>query len=171
MPKSSGAWVRMPIWIERSGSMMPFAHGARHEGAVVDALAVVVPGVLMRVELHQRQRAVDRRMRLQQRPGDEMVAAERQQEGAGLQDLGRLALDRARRLLVVAAVEQAVAIVDRRRDVRTGRRWNGYCGSQSKIAEARRIACGPKRAPGRLVTAASNGMPQTTAIGAGTFLE
>ena len=60
------------------------AHGARDEGAVVDALAVVEPGVLMRVELHQRQRAVDRGMRLQQRPGDEVVAAERQQEGAAL---------------------------------------------------------------------------------------
>ena len=36
-----------------------FADGAADEGAVVDALAVVVPGVLMRVELHQRQRAVD----------------------------------------------------------------------------------------------------------------
>ena len=53
-----------------------------------------------------------RGMRLEQRPGDEMVAAERQQEGAGSQQLLRLALDRARRLLVVAAVEQAVAIVD-----------------------------------------------------------
>ena len=68
----------------------------------------------MRVELHQRQRPVDRRMRLEQRPGDEMVAAERQQERAGLQELRRLALDRRRRLLVVAAVEQAVAIVDDR---------------------------------------------------------
>src|SRR5690606_15942065 len=36
-------------------------------------------------------------------------------------------------------------------------------GSLSKMAEARRIACGPNRAPGRLETAASKGMPQTTA--------
>src|SRR6478735_6775602 len=42
-------------------------------------------------------------------------------------------------------------------------RWNGYCGSLSKIAEARRIACGPKRVPGRLEVAASKGMPHTTA--------
>ncbi len=42
-------------------------------------------------------------------------------------------------------------------------RSNGYCGSLSKIADARRIACGPKRAPGLLDTAASNGIPQTTA--------
>src|SRR5688572_23021640 len=39
-------------------------------------------------------------------------------------------------------------------------RAKGYCGSLSKIAEARRIACGPKRAPGRLEVAASKGMPQ-----------
>ncbi len=55
---------------------------ARHEGAVVDALAVVEPGILMRVELHERQRAVLGRMRLEQRPGDVVIAAERQQEGA-----------------------------------------------------------------------------------------
>ena len=121
MPKSAGAWVRMPIWIERSGSMMPVLDGARDEGAVVDALAVVVPCVLMRVELHQRQRAVLGRVRLQQRPGDEMVAAERQQERAGLQEFGCFALDRSRRLLMVAAVEQAVAIVDDRQMSRTGR--------------------------------------------------
>ena len=49
-------------------------------------------------------------------------------------------------------------------------RSNGYCGSLSKIAEARRIACGPKRAPGRFETAASNGMPQTTASAPRRFL-
>ena len=91
---------------------MPSLRGARDERAVVDALAVVEPGVLMRVELHQRQRPVDRGMRLEQRPGDEMVAAERQQERAGFEQFRRLALDRARRLLVVAVVEQAIAIVD-----------------------------------------------------------
>ena len=94
--------------------MMPSLHGAGDEGAVVDALAVVVPGVLMRVELHQRQRAVHGGVRLEQRPGDEMIAAERHQESAALQDPGGLALDRAGRLLVVADVEQAVAVVDHR---------------------------------------------------------
>jgi hypothetical protein len=47
----------------------------------------------------------------------------------------------------------------------------GYCGSESKIAAARRIACGPKRAPGRLVTAASNGIPQMIASAPFTFFE
>ena len=81
MPQSSGAWVRMPIWIEWAGPMTSVAHRAADERAVVDAPAVVEPGVLMGVELHQRQLAVARRMRLQQRPGDIVVAAERHQEG------------------------------------------------------------------------------------------
>ena len=88
MPKSAGAWVRMPIWIERSGIDDAFLHRAGHERAVVDALAVVVPRVLVGIELHQRQRPVDRRMRLEQRPGDEMIAAQRQQKGAGVEQSG-----------------------------------------------------------------------------------
>lgn len=40
-------------------------------------------------------------------------------------------------------------------------RLKGYCGSLSKIAEARRIACGPKRVPGLFEVAASKGIPQT----------
>ena len=104
----------MPIWIEPVGVDDAFLDGAGDEGAVVDALAVVRPGILVRVELHQRQRPVQRCMRLEQRPGDKMVAAERQQEGARLDELRRLALDDARRLLVVAGVEQAIAIVDDR---------------------------------------------------------
>ena len=43
-----------------------------------------------------------------------MVAAERQQERAGLEQLSGFALDRGRRLLVIARVEQAVAIIDHR---------------------------------------------------------
>ena len=58
MPKSSGAMVRMPTWIERVGIDDAVAHRARNEAAVVDALAVVGPGVLVGVELDQRQRPV-----------------------------------------------------------------------------------------------------------------
>ena len=36
-------------------------------------------------------------------------------------------------------------------------------GIVARLPEARRIACGPKRAPGRLETALSNGTPQITA--------
>ena len=43
---------------------MPSRTARADEGAVVDALAVVGPGVLMRVELDQRQRAMHRRMGL-----------------------------------------------------------------------------------------------------------
>jgi hypothetical protein len=48
--------------------------------------SVVEPGVLMRVELHERERPVLCGMGFQQRPGDEMIAAERQQEGAAVED-------------------------------------------------------------------------------------
>ena len=53
-----------------------FLYGAADKRAVVDALAVIRPGVLMGVELHHGERAVDGGMRLEQRPGDEMVAAQ-----------------------------------------------------------------------------------------------
>ena len=59
MPKSSGAWVRMPSWIERAGIDQAFARRAADEGAVIDAAFLVGPGILMRIELDERQRAVD----------------------------------------------------------------------------------------------------------------
>ena len=86
MPQSSGAWVRTPIWMERSGLTMPSRTARRDEGAVRELLAVVGPGVLVRVELHQRQRPVFLGMRLEQRPGDEMVAAEREEVHVGVED-------------------------------------------------------------------------------------
>ena len=91
---------------------MPSLAGARDERAVVYPLAVIEPGVLMGVEMNERKRPVDRSVGLEKGPGDEMVAAEGQQKSAGLENLCSLALDRCRRLLMVAVVEQAVAIVD-----------------------------------------------------------
>ncbi|MNL18445.1 hypothetical protein D3C87_1395890 [compost metagenome] len=90
------------------------AHGACHEGTMVNAFAVVEPGILMRIEMHQRQRAVLCHMRLQQRPGDEMVAAKRQQIIRLGDDLARFLFDCIRRFPVIAVVEQAVAIIDGR---------------------------------------------------------
>ena len=90
------------------------AHGAADEGAMVDALAVVEPGVLMGVELHHGQRPVLGGMGFQERPGDEMVAAKRQQEIGRRQQLGGFLLDGRRRLPVIAVVEQAVAVIDHR---------------------------------------------------------
>jgi hypothetical protein len=49
----------------------------------------------MGVEMDQGQRPVFRDMRLQQRIGDEMIAAEGCQKYVMLDDLGRRALDRA----------------------------------------------------------------------------
>ena len=96
-----------------------------------------------------------------------MIAAERQQEGAATSRIfAACALDRRR-----ASSGGCRSRAGSRHSRSTARsanrsRSNGYCGSLSKIAEARRIACGPKRAPGRLDTAASNGMPQTDRIDA-----
>ena len=66
--------------LDRAGGLdQPRAHRTGDEGAVVEPVAVVVPGILMRVELHQRQWAMPGGVRLQQRPGDEMIAAEADQ--------------------------------------------------------------------------------------------
>ena len=62
MPQSSGAWVRMPSWIELAVSIDALACGAADEGAVVDAALLVGPGVLMRIELDKGQRTVHSRM-------------------------------------------------------------------------------------------------------------
>ena len=53
-------------------------------------------------------------MRLQQRPGDEMVTAKCQQVIGAFQNFGRLALDGRGCLLVVAVIEQTVAVIVRR---------------------------------------------------------
>jgi hypothetical protein len=42
---------------------------------MVDTVAAVGPGILVRVEVNKRQWPVDRGMRLEARIGDEMVAA------------------------------------------------------------------------------------------------
>src|SRR4051794_8168784 len=41
-----------------------------------------------------------------------MIAAERQQKSAAIEDRFRLPLDRRRRLLMIAVVEQAISIID-----------------------------------------------------------
>src|SRR5690606_5249466 len=86
--------------------------GASDEGAMVDPASIVKPGVLMRVELNKGQRPVPCRMSLQDRPGDEMIAAHRHEESAAGGEFRRLTLDCGGGLLMVAIVEQAVAIID-----------------------------------------------------------
>src|SRR5262245_13485170 len=84
------------------------ARGPRHERTMVDPPVVVEPGVLMRVELDKRQRSMLGRMRLEDRPGDKMIAAKGQHEGTAVDNGLRLPFDCCRRLVVIAVVEQAV---------------------------------------------------------------
>lgn len=126
------------------------ANRARHKGTVVDPLVVVEPGVLMRVELHQRQRTAFGGMRLEDRPGHVMVAAQRQHEGARIDDRLRLV---ARSQLAspggcrnrAGTSVQSMTAVSAKRS-----RLKGYCGSLSKIAEARRIVQARNAYSGRL---------------------
>ena len=69
----------------------------------------------MGIELDERQRTVPRRVRLQQRIGDEMIAAEREELRAAGDDRRGLRLDRSRRIPSAwREVERGVAVVDDR---------------------------------------------------------
>src|SRR5690606_30966981 len=92
-------------------------HGPADEGAMVETLPVVGPGVLMGVELDEGERPVLGGVRPEQRPSHEMVAAEADEKGAGFDDLCRLLLDCRWCLLVVSVVEEAIAVVDNRKRV------------------------------------------------------
>ena len=93
-PRRTSWKVRMPTWVERAGSTSP----SRIARPIIVPWSmppgIVGPEVAVGVELDQRQRPVLRGMRPQQRPGDEMVAAERQQLRARGDHLGRRRLDR-----------------------------------------------------------------------------
>ncbi|MNL72065.1 hypothetical protein D3C87_1973160 [compost metagenome] len=54
---------------------------------MVDPLTIVIPCVLMGIEVNEGEGAVLFCMGLQKRPGDKMIAAQRQQEGTGGDDL------------------------------------------------------------------------------------
>ncbi len=70
--------VRTDTDLDRlSGIDNAIAHRAGHERAVIDALAIIEPRILMRVELNECQRTIFRGMGLEQRPCDEMIAAKR----------------------------------------------------------------------------------------------
>lgn len=90
------------------------AHGAGDEGAMVDPLAVIVPGILMGIEMDEGQRTVLGGMRLQQWPCNEMIATEREEESARGNDFRGFGLDQSRRLLVTAVVEQHIAVIHHR---------------------------------------------------------
>ena len=73
----------------------PFLDGAAERRAVkVLAAEVLVPGVDVRVELHQRERAVPLRQRAQDRQRDRVVAADHDRPRAGVGDRADPRLDR-----------------------------------------------------------------------------
>ena len=127
----------------------PLADRPAHHRAVVDPARIVRPEVAVRVDLDQRQRPVPRGVRPQQRPGDEMVAAERQQL-------------RARRRSPPPPPPRSPAPPSRDGAGRAWRRRGrpppatrsrskpqGNALSSASCTEAARIARGPSRQPGR----------------------
>ena len=91
-----------------------FAHRPADEGAVVDPAAIIGPGVLVCVELNQCQWSVFGGVRFEERIGDEMIAAEREQVGSAAMislAVASIASGNAGRH---AEIERAVAIVDDR---------------------------------------------------------
>ena len=119
----SALWwkVRMPIWVERARSTSP----SRIARPIIVPWSIrpgiVRPEVAVGVELHQRQRPVLRRMRPEQRPGDEMVPPERQELRPARDHLRRRRLDRGRHALGMVRVEHGVAAVDDRERLQAGR--------------------------------------------------
>src|SRR5690606_7229808 len=106
------------------------------EGAMVDAVAVIIPGILMGIELDQGQSAVAGGMGLQERPGDKMVAAEREEMGAARQDRFGLRLNDAGKLGRTAIVEGTVAVIDHR-----------HVGEEIESERVLRIAAEDRRRP------------------------
>ena len=93
------------------------------------------------------------------RPGDRVVAAEDDRDGARRRDLANLAVDH--RVAALDPRRDDVRVARHRRRVRTS---NGSTSSWSEWIEpavycAWRMARGPNRAPDRCVTASSNGAP------------
>ena len=101
---------RVPTWERASVSRMP-SSTARRNGVpcVYSAPKYGVPGVEVRVEVEQGDRAVLLRDRAQQRQGDGVVAAEGHQAGAGAEQLVRRRLDRLDGLVDVERVHGDVA--------------------------------------------------------------
>ena len=93
------------------------------------------------------------------RPGDRMVAAEDDRDGAGPRDLEDLAVDHRVAALDPRRDDVGVAGVDDRRAPRTAATSSASEWIEPEVYCASRMARGPKRAPDRWVTASSNGAP------------
>ncbi len=79
---------------------------------MVDAALFVRPGVAVRIEMDQRQRAVAAGMGLEQRVADEMVTAQGEHGATGFKYVLGMGLDTLRDRLRGATIESAVAVVD-----------------------------------------------------------
>ena len=142
-------------------AQQPLLHRAPERRAVEVALAVVlVPRVGVRVEQHQRDRAVDRGMRAQLAEHDRVVAAQHERHDAGAHDRlerrrrsGRRCARRCRASRRGRPGRPPTACRTRPR-----RAAGGRAAGRSRRA---RIASGPNRAPGRRLVAVSNGTPTT----------
>ena len=83
-------------------------------GAVVQAIAIIGPGVAMSVELEQGDWPQLLGVGLDQRVGDEVVAAEGQHTDAARQDMIGMRFDRTRHGLGMMGIDEAIAEVDHR---------------------------------------------------------
>ena len=79
---------------------------------MVDASVLVAPGVAVGVEVHQGERPEAGRVGPQQGQGDEVVAADGEHGGAGVEDVCRVALDAGGDVGGAAVVQGAVSGVD-----------------------------------------------------------
>ncbi len=112
----------------------------------------------MRVEMHQGERPAEPlRQGTQQRQGDAVLSPQREQ----VLDAGRLLLDALQAGRDVAEGGRKIADVGEVECCGLDPECSGWSPSVS-MRLARRIACGPSRAPARLVVPMSSGMPATT---------
>ena len=147
-PPAAFSDPRRPAWIDRAGSIRP-SSSARSDDAPVEELLpeVLVPQVVVRVELDQRERPVHRRERPELGEQHRVVAAEADGRHAGARDLlerrGR-ALERVHRR---SGHRRHVAVVDERELARPRRRPAAGCS----CAASRRRSGSPRARSGRRI--------------------
>ncbi len=140
----------------------PLLGGALEDRAVEVLDAVVgVPDVGVRVEVGERQRAVNGGRRAQLGEDDGVVAAQAERDDAGGMDRSQERLDALERLDVVTGQVGASPKSTIDRCSTTSTRSRGLYGRRR--TEALPIASGPKWAPERKETALSVGMPMIAA--------
>ena len=90
----------------------PLSGGPQEHRSVVEPRTVVIPGVAVGIELQQRQWAMHLGVGPQQRIAHEVVAAQGDHRGIGGEDGVGMSLDDLSRIVRIAEVELAVAVVD-----------------------------------------------------------